>query len=440
MARVPSLTTPQTSVAGPAGPPDAWLRFSQGAVSGTVTAALLQPFDVIRTTQQGRAVAAGAPPSPLATAAAVVREGGFASLWRGLGPTVGRVFWGAGIYFAGLPVAAAWWQAALSLQRVGRNDAAGAGTGSAIVTASTHPLASFLAGATARSVAACALNPIAVVKTRMEYAAPAASASSAVGAAATPPLAARRAAPAPAAAAVAAVATAACQGSGAGGTLANAVSGAGAVGAATAGGRVGSLQHPHGATVPFRTTLGGVAFILRSEGVRGLYAGLLPTLLRDAPFSGLYYLCYSQLNAWSVAVGTAVAKGGGGGWRGVAASTVTPPPPQLRRAASADSVLSPLATLPPAVRAGVTGFAAGAVASALTQPADVIRTQLQLAGAATGEGREGVWARAAATVSRQGWRGLWVGLGVRIVKRGAATGLTWALFEQGLAWRRGGGG
>eukprot|EP00123_Amoebidium_parasiticum_P009704 comp19654_c0_seq2/m.23264 comp19654_c0_seq2/g.23264 ORF comp19654_c0_seq2/g.23264 comp19654_c0_seq2/m.23264 type:complete len:223 (-) comp19654_c0_seq2:699-1367(-) len=44
----------------------------------------------------------------------------------------------------------------------------------------------------------------------------------------------------------------------------------------------------------YPNTWAALATIARSEGVRGLMAGLGPTILRDAPFSALYYAFYEQ--------------------------------------------------------------------------------------------------------------------------------------------------
>ena len=184
-------------------------HFLAGATSATLTAALLQPFDVIRTVQQGQHAALGARagvavPGPLATARAVVSAGGARALWRGLEPTIARVFLGAGVYFSCIHALR---DALRDTQRLSDGAAA------------------FLAGASARTLAASLLSPVAVVKTRMEW--------------------------------------------------------AGAERAA--------------APLPYRSTLGGVRHIARVEGVGALYAGLLPTIVRDSPFSGVYYAIYSWL-------------------------------------------------------------------------------------------------------------------------------------------------
>lgn len=43
------------------------------------------------------------------------------------------------------------------------------------------------------------------------------------------------------------------------------------------------------------STLGALRAITRAEGVRGLFGGLGPTVLSNAPFAGLYYMFYTRL-------------------------------------------------------------------------------------------------------------------------------------------------
>lgn len=81
--------------------------------------------------------------------------------------------------------------------------------------------------------------------------------------------------------------------------------------------------------------------IYRKEGFRGLTCGLLPTLLRDAPFSGLYLLMYTT----------------------------------TKRTVPQDWIES--STFGPYVRFSC-GIVAGIGASLVTQPADVLKTKMQL--------------------------------------------------------------
>ena len=93
-------------------------------------------------------------------------------------------------------------------------------------------------------------------------------------------------------------------------------------------------------------TLDALHSVLRAEGMRGLTAGLLPTLLRDVPFSGLYLMFYERLKRAVLSSGSSAPQVVfiSGGW----------------------------------VHFGC-GLVAGVLASLVTQPADVVKTRLQLA-------------------------------------------------------------
>ncbi len=47
----------------------------------------------------------------------------------------------------------------------------------------------------------------------------------------------------------------------------------------------------------YRGTLHALGEIWRTEGLRGMYRGIGPTALGQAPFSALYYMFYTQLQA-----------------------------------------------------------------------------------------------------------------------------------------------
>ncbi len=47
----------------------------------------------------------------------------------------------------------------------------------------------------------------------------------------------------------------------------------------------------------YRGTLHALGEIWRTEGLRGMYRGIGPTALSQAPFSALYYMFYTQLQA-----------------------------------------------------------------------------------------------------------------------------------------------
>ncbi|NXK53459.1 S2538 protein, partial [Chauna torquata] len=104
----------------------------------------------------------------------------------------------------------------------------------------------------------------------------------------------------------------------------------------------------------YGSVYGALKSIYQTEGARGMFSGLTATLLRDAPFSGIYLMFYTQTKKLT-------PQGKAELWRLSLCSVAD----QL------DPVLMPLLNFG-------CGIFAGILASLATQPADVIKTHMQL--------------------------------------------------------------
>ena len=383
-------------------PPPALASAIAGGASGALISACVQPLDVLRTRLQAEAALGQASRSAAAVLRGIVASEGARGLWRGTGPTVVRLSAGAALNFvvlerlksAALSRAAAAQDAADEKAAGGGGDkeaGAAAGGGQPGQRQRRAPdLGVWQAagvGGLARALSAAVMSPVTLVKTRMEYGGPGTSAAAA-GAA-------RGAASAAAAGTGAAAAGAAA---------------AGAAGAAAAAAAAAPLR--------YRNTLHALATIAREEGgVRGLFRGAGPTVMTNAPFSALYYLFYTRLQA---ALGPAPAAAAAGA--GAAAGGSAPLGPGAAAAAAA-------AAMPPFAVNFVSGVIAATAATLATQPTDVLRTRMQL-GLGAGGGAASAADALAQVLRAQGPAALLTGAGPRVAKRVLQTALVWTLYEE----------
>lgn len=307
-------------------------RFVSGGFSGTLSAAILQPFDVIKTTQQGFRICnldTGRPvPGMIPMARFIVSNEGVRALWKGLSATVIRVYFGAGIYFASLHTTSDYLKQRQSEQKQ-----------IPMQQVRLSSTTSFLVGFFARTFSVMAMSPVSVVKTRLEW-----------------------------------------------------------------DGKT-STQIASSSSLPkakdmiserrYNGTFHALQTILRSEGVASLYSGLLPTILRDAPYSGTYYLFYSNLKRW------------------------------FENREEFHEKYPFLTTF-------CSGMVAGAMATIVTHPPDVLKTRLQLK-SANGTFVDGriLLHELLHVIRVDGFLSLFTtGVNARIVKRTISTAMTWTLFEE----------
>ncbi|EEB14495.1 mitochondrial carrier protein, putative [Pediculus humanus corporis] len=134
--------------------------------------------------------------------------------------------------------------------------------------------------------------------------------------------------------------------------------------------------------------LSALNVIYKGEGLRGLCRGLVPTLFRDAPFSGLYLMFYTQTKQ------------------------------ALPEKWLDGNTASPLHF--------TCGIIAGILASLVTQPADVIKTKMQL--------YPGEFSSVKSVIiylqKRDGVSGYFKGLVPRMLRRTLMSAMAWTIYER----------
>jgi solute carrier family 25 protein 38 len=280
--------------------------FVGGASAGLVASATLQPFEVIKTRMQVPGGQGGAN-NIFSTASRVVRTQGVLALWSGVSASCIRTTAGAGLYFFVLD----------KMQKeVKQWQKKKYANGEKKQSEFENSVQTFMVGAVSRASIATLLNPISVVKTRLEY----------------------------------------------------------------------------GGGPEYKRSVGRMLVdITKKEGAKGLFSGIVPTILRDAPFSGLNLLVFMKAREFTASLAEK----------------------QGREVSSYDTLLC--------------GAFAGGFATFLTQPPDVLRTRLQIQRNLDRNIKPMV--TFSSILAEKGLRGLYVGAVPRIARRTFQQAITWSLFE-----------
>jgi len=147
----------------------------------------------------------------------------------------------------------------------------------------------------------------------------------------------------------------------------------------------------------YRTVPEALGDIWRGEGIRGLFSGWSATIARDAPYSGLYFMFYSKQK-------------------------------ELLTSARGGDSLSVSDNF-------MCGLGAGIMACLVTQPADVIKTQVQLNPTRY---RGNLNCMVSILNGECGAAGLLRGFVPRCLRKSLMSAFSWTLFEQIMRWNSSG--
>ncbi|KAL2020693.1 hypothetical protein VTK56DRAFT_8089 [Thermocarpiscus australiensis] len=196
--------------------------------------------------------------------------------------------------------------------------------------------------------------------------------------------------------------------------------------------------------------------IARREGLRGFFAGYGATAIRDAPYAGLYVLFYEQSKRRLSALASSLSssssssssplpnRGGDEEEEAAQQQQQQQKQPNANRQGKSESASAATLTLSLSQAAGVnfaSGVLAGVVCSVVSNPFDAVKTRIQLQ---PGQYRNMVHA-ARRMVGEEGPRALWDGLALRMSRKALSSALAWTVYEELIrraeaTWQGGGGG
>lgn len=157
--------------------------------------------------------------------------------------------------------------------------------------------------------------------------------------------------------------------------------------------------------------------ILQKEGLKGFFAGFGATAVRDAPYAGLYVLFYEwgkkTLSAFNNKNDTVLAK----------VSSEADVVPGTRAAKPGIKEMSRGTSISINF---VSGLFAAALATAITNPFDAIKTRLQLMPSKYGN----MVKAAKMMVAQEGVRSLFDGLALRMGRKALSSALAWTVYEE----------
>ena len=167
----------------------------------------------------------------------------------------------------------------------------------------------------------------------------------------------------------------------------------------------------------YRSLLGATTAIFKQEGFGGFFSGFGATAIRDAPYAGLYVVFYEEGKKWISSLSQHTT---------TTTTTTTTPLLSGREASESKAAVHEMAAAKSVPINFVSGIFAAALATAITNPFDAVKTRLQLM-----PGRYGNMVTAGPRMVREeGWRSLMDGLGLRMGRKAVSSALAWTIYEE----------